>query len=95
MEKQAINIVIGGRSYKFQVQPETESRVRDAGKRIEKKLNTYLKKYENKDMQDILSIVLLDTMAGLIALEEKDEISDVCRQLQDLDKKLEGYISGR
>ena len=46
-------------------------------------------------MQDILSIVLLDTMSVLISLENKDEISDVMNQLRDLDTKLEKYISSR
>ena len=95
MERQTINIIIGGRSYKFQVAPENESKVRTAAKRIETKVTSYLQRYDNKDMQDILSIVLLDTMSVLISLENKDEISDVMNQLRDLDTKLEKYISSR
>jgi len=95
MEKQTINIIIGGRSYKFQVAPENESKVRAAAKKIETKVTSYLQRYENKDMQDILSIVLLDTTLSLISMENKDEMGDVMQQLQDLDKKLEKYISSR
>lgn len=95
MEKQTINIIIGGRNYKFQVAPENESKVRAAAKRIETKVTSYLQRYDNKDMQDILSIVLLDTMSVLISLENKDEISEVMNQLRDLDTKLEKYISSR
>ena len=95
MEKQTINIIIGGRNYKFQVVPENESKVRAAAKRIDTKVTTYLQKYENKDMQDILSIVLLDTTLSLISLENKEELSDVMKQLNDLDAKLESYITSR
>jgi len=95
MEKQTINIIIGGRNYKFQVAPENEPKVRAAAKKIETKVTSYLQRYENKDMQDILSIVLLDTTLSLISLENKDEISDVMQQLHDLDMKLEKYISSR
>ena len=37
MEKQTINITIGGRSYKFQVAPENEPKVRAAAKKIDAK----------------------------------------------------------
>ena len=95
MEKQTINITIGGRSYKFQVAPENESKVRAAAKKIDTKITSYLQRYENKDMQDILSIVLLDTTLNLITLENKEDMQDVMNQLRDLDTKLEKYISSR
>ena len=95
MEKQTINITIGGRSYKFQVAPENESKVRAAAKKIDTKITSYLQRYENKDMQDILSIVLLDTTLNLISLENKEDMQDVMNQLRDLDTKLEKYISSR
>ena len=95
MEKQTINITIGGRSYKFQVAPENESKVRAAAKKIDTKITSYLQRYENKDMQDILSIVLLDTTLNLISLENKEDMQAVMNQLRDLDTKLEKYISSR
>ena len=76
--------------------PENEERVRESVKKIEEKVAFYAGKYAAKDMQDILSIVLMDYVMQYIALEQNDEVGQLQSSLETLDRRLDEYInSGR
>ncbi|MBO4557066.1 MAG: cell division protein ZapA [Bacteroidales bacterium] len=95
-EKQKITVTIGGRKFTFHILPENEERVRDSVKKIEEKVAFYASKYATKDMQDILSIVLMEFVMQYISLEQKDDVKDFVEGMQTLDKRLDEYInSGR
>ncbi|MBQ7253450.1 MAG: cell division protein ZapA [Bacteroidales bacterium] len=95
-EKQKITVTIGGRKFTFHIQPDNEERVRAAVKKIEEKVSFYASKYATKDMQDILSIVLMEFVMQYISLEAKDDAKDLLAGIATLDKRLEEYIdSGR
>ena len=95
-EKQKITVTIGGRKFTFHIQPDNEERVRASVKKIEEKVSFYASKYATKDMQDILSIVLMEFVMQYISLEQKDDAKDLIDGIASLDKRLEEYInSGR
>ena len=95
-EKQKITVTIGGRKFTFHILPENEERVRESVKKIEEKVAFYASKYSTKDMQDILSIVLMDYGMQYISLEQKDDVKDVMESVEALDRRLDEYInSGR
>lgn len=95
-EKQRITVTIGGRKFTFHILPENEERVRDSVKKIEEKVAFYASKYSTKDMQDILSIVLMEFVMQYISLEQKDDTQDLVEGIRNLDSRLDEYInSGR
>ena len=95
-EKQKITVTIGGRKFTFHILPENEERVRESVKKIEEKVSFYASKYATKDMQDILSIVLMEFVMQYISLEAKDDAKDLLAGIASLDKRLEECInSGR
>ena len=95
-EKQRITVTIGGRKFTFHILPENEERVRSSVKKIEEKVAFYASKYSTKDMQDILSIVLMEFVMQYISLEQKDDTKDLVEGIKALDSRLDEYInSGR
>ena len=95
-EKQKITVTIGGRKFTFHILPENEERVRESVKKIEEKVSLYAAKYSTKDMQDILSIVLMEFVMQYISLEQKDDVKDIMEGVKALDSRLDEYInSGR
>jgi len=95
-EKQKITVTIGGRKFTFHILPESEERVRASVKKIEEKVSFYAAKYSTKDMQDILSIVLMEFVMQYISLEEKDDVKSLMDGINALDARLDEYInSGR
>ncbi len=95
-ERQKVNVTIAGRRYTFHIKPQNESRFRESVGQIEEKVAFYASKYTTKDMQDILSIVLVEYVMSYIALEEKDDVKSIIDGMEALDRQLEEYInSGR
>ena len=94
-QKVTVNVSIGLRPYSFKVQPVNEARVREAARRIEEKVQAYMERYSNREMQDILSIVMLEFMVSHITLEQKEEFKAVKEEIDALDRRLEEYLSGR
>jgi len=95
-EKQKITVTIGGRKFTFHILPENEERVRESVKKIEEKVAIYASRYSTKDMQDILSIVLMEYVMQYIALEQKDDTKEIMSRAESLEKRLDEYInSGR
>ena len=54
-----------------------------------------MERYSNREMQDILSIVMLEFMVSHITLEQKEEFKAVKEEIDALDRRLEEYLSGR
>ena len=94
-QKVTVNVSIGLSPYSFKVQPGNEERVRESARRIEEKVQAYMERYSNREMQDILSIVMLEFMVSHITLEQKEEFKAVKEEIDALDRRLEEYLSGR
>ena len=97
MDKQRITLSIGGRKYPFSVLPDEETKYRTAVDKIDERVKSYCKKFPDREMQDILSIVLLEMMLKLQSLEKKENLdtSEMLQQLKALDEMLENYLNGR
>ncbi len=71
-EKIKIQINLAGRKYPIKVWPEQEEIIRKAGKFLEKRINEVENIFEISDMQDILSIILIE-MASELLLEKENK----------------------
>ena len=95
METHKVTIEIGGRKYSSRMPAEEEQQVRIAADRIYARVFEYRLTYADKDMQDILAMVLLDTTRELMSLEGKDEIADTLRQVDELTAELDKYLTSQ
>jgi cell division protein ZapA (FtsZ GTPase activity inhibitor) len=80
------NITIVSRRYEMNVPLEIEEYVRKAESLIEKKISSLNKEYKDRDIQDKLSIVLLDIATRFLeyqrhSLSYNDEIEKIDREL--------------
>jgi cell division protein ZapA len=80
MEELAIKISIYDRQYPMKVHPKEETMVREAAKAINDRLQGYKNNYHQIDIQDLLSMVVLDTVVANLKLQkqynaEKETIS--------------------
>ena len=80
----SIKIKIDNREYPIKVTPEEESKLRLAGKLINKKIEDFKNQFGIEDKQDILSMVLFQTFVERIELEENRK-----SELQKLDAELD------
>lgn len=80
----SIKIKIDNREYPIKVTPEEESKLRLAGKLINKEIEDFKNQFGIEDKQDILSMVLFKTYVERIELEEKRK-----QELQQLDSNLD------
>lgn len=80
----SIKIKIDNREYPIKVTPEEESKLRLAGKLINKEIEDFKNQFGIEDKQDILSMVLFKTFVERIELEEKRK-----GELQKLDTELD------
>lgn len=86
-EKIKIHINLAGRQYPIKVLPEQEEIIRKAGKFLEKRINEVEKVFEISDMQDILSIILIE-MASELLLEKENKK----KQTQMIHKKIDHLL---
>ena len=80
----SIKIKIDNREYPIKVTPEEESKLRLAGKLINKEIEDFKNQFGIEDKQDILSMVLFKTFVERIELEKKRK-----GELQKLDTELD------
>ncbi len=88
-EKIKIHINLAGRQYPIKVLPEQEEMIRKAGKFLEQRINEVEKIFEISDIQDILSIILIEMASELMLEKENKEkntqlINDKLDQLLNL-----------
>ncbi len=69
-EKIKIHITLAGRQYPIKVWPEQEEIIRKAGKFLEKRITEVEKVFEISDIQDILSIILIEIASELMLEKE-------------------------
>ncbi len=72
-EKIKIHINLAGRQYPIRVLPEQEEIIRKAGKFLEKRINEVENIFEISDIQDILSIILIEMASELLLEKENKE----------------------
>jgi len=86
-EKIKIHINLAGRQYPIKVLPEQEEVIRKAGKFLEKRINNVENIFEISDIQDILSIILIEIASELL-LEKKN----IKKQTQMIHEKIDHLL---
>lgn len=59
-ERQAVTVNIGGRKFTFHVEPSNVDRVKNGAAEIGAAISSYQGKFPERDIQDILSLVLME-----------------------------------
>ncbi len=84
MDDLLITVHIAERPYRLKVtSEEEEANARQAAQEIERELKTYKDQYHFNDMQDLLSMLLLQYANKALSLEKQLQFRD-----QDLESKL-------
>lgn len=92
-EFQSIQISIADRYYPLKIAVQDEEKIRAAVKIINEKVDLYRKKYATRDIQDALSMALLQFVIRLIEAEQKEESAQIVDELQNLNTLLDEYIN--
>ncbi|MBR4660321.1 MAG: cell division protein ZapA [Bacteroidales bacterium] len=97
MEQQNISIKIAGKEFPLTIDRDDEEVVRMAAERIGEMVAEVTDRYENVDMCDVLSVILLGEEKKLIDLQRRynGDSEGVFQQLKDLDIQLEEYLLSR
>ena len=92
-DQQSIQISIADRYYPLKVSLQDEEKIRAAVKIINDKVDLYRKRFANRDIQDALSITLLQFVIRLIEAEQREESSRIVVEIQNISNLLDEYIS--
>ncbi len=97
MEQQNISIKIAGKEFPLTIDRDDEEVVRMAAERIGEMVSEVTDRYENVDLCDVLSVILLGEEKKLIDLQRRynGDSEGVFQQLKDLDTHLEEYLLSR
>lgn len=92
---QKISIKLAGKPYEFSIEAKNEEKIRAVVARLNSQIDSYCKQYKGIEVQDALSIILLQREIAFIDLEAKEEIKETLERLQSLDDRLGDYLLSR
>jgi cell division protein ZapA len=92
-EKQRIKVTIAERQYPLTIHPSEEENMRIAVGRIRALVDTYKTKFRDRDIQDALSMSLLQFAVKSVKLEQNKEFDNLVEDLKALDRQLDEYIA--
>ena len=92
-EKQRIKITIAERQYPLTIHPSEEESMRIAVARIREMVEFYKSKFKDRDVQDALSMSVLQFAVRLVKFEQNKELDNLVEDLKALDKQLGEYIA--
>ena len=88
---QSIKVVVSGRDIPLKVNsPEHEELIRKAASEINRKVKFYLDRYPGKSLNEIMSLVALNTGIAYAGLQKQMEA--VLGEEESLVKELDGYL---
>lgn len=91
--KLSITVKIAERIYPLRIDFAEEERIRLAAKLINEKVNSYKEKYSDKDIQDCLTMVSLQSVLKMLELESQQDVSPMVVAVEELNQKLEQLLS--
>jgi cell division protein ZapA len=91
-EKISIKVNIADRWYPLRIAFAEEERIRAAAKRINDRIVRYQQSYKNRDVQDALSIAVLQYVVKLMNYEEATDTAPLVDGVQQVDKRLGEYL---
>lgn len=91
----SITINISDRDFKLTIKREDEEVVRQAVKLIDTRIKEYAKRYAFKDMQDLLSMVVLQYVINSLKLKHKQDYIDnhIQVKLSEIDTILDEHLT--
>ena len=92
-EKQRIKVTIAERQYPLTIHPSEEENMRIAVGRIRALVDSYKTKFRDRDIQDALSMSLLQFAVKSVKLEQNKEFDNLVEDLKALDRQLTEYIA--
>lgn len=92
MELQSIQITIAERKYPLKIALKDEQKIRAAANLINEKIGYYRNKYSANDLQDAMSMALLQLVVRLIEAEQKEKSDQILAELSSLDRLLDEYL---
>ena len=92
-EKQRIKVTIAERQYPLTIHPLEEENMRIAVGRIRALVDSYKTKFRDRDIQDALSMSLLQFAVKSVKLEQNKEFDNLVEDLKALDRQLDEYIA--
>lgn len=88
-----INLVIADRAYPLKIEADEEAVVRKAAKMVNEKMKDFKKKYDVRDKQDYLAMVVLMQAVDNLKNESKAEIDKtVMERADELDNILSDFL---
>lgn len=79
MAELSIKLKIGNREYPMKVAAEEEATIRQAGKKVNEKIQTYQKQFGIEDKQDLLAMAAIDcfveNMKSEATMQSIDEVA--------------------
>ncbi len=93
-EKLRIKVTIAERQYPLTIQPSEEESLRIAVGKIREMVEFYKSKFKDRDLQDALSMSVLQFAVKVVRLEQNKEFEGLVEDLKVLDKQLDEYIAG-
>ena len=92
-EKLRIKVTIAERQYPLTIQPSEEESLRIAVGRIRETVEFYKSKFKDRDLQDALSMSVLQFAVKYVRLEQNREFEGLMEDLKILDKQLGEYLA--
>jgi cell division protein ZapA len=92
-EKLRIKVTIAERQYPLTIQPSEEESLRIAVNKIREMVEFYKSKFKDRDLQDALSMSVLQFAVKYVRLEQNRELDGLIEDLKVLDKQLGEYLA--
>ena len=90
--KLSIRLNIADRFYPLKVNRDEEEQLRKAAKLINDRITKYKLKYTSKDLQDIMSMVILEVVNKNFELEDKLDEMPIINQINEINEELIDYL---
>ena len=91
-DKLSIRLNIADRFYPLKVNRDEEEQLRKAAKLINDRITKYKLKYTSKDLQDIMSMVMLEVVNKNFELEDKLDEMPIINQINEINEELIDYL---
>jgi cell division protein ZapA (FtsZ GTPase activity inhibitor) len=91
-DKLSIRINIADRYYPLKIERNDEEKIRNAARLINEKVLQYKQKYIDKDAQDFLAMAALQYVIKVLDLEDRNDISPMIEEIQQLNSELDSIL---
>ena len=91
-DKLSIRLNIADRFFPLKVNRDEEEQLRKASKFINDRITKYKLKYTSKDLQDIMSMVILEVVNKNFELEDKLDEMPIINQISEINDELVDYL---